>query len=185
MQTQAFNDDFLAFLAEASTPFHAVRAMVRRLEAAGFTALEEAESWNVRAGDNHYVVRNDSSLIAYAWRAIGSAPHYDDCWVCVEDPYSYSYNAFTKPEFRGQHLVPALLMYSDQEMRKSGYTHRAGIVAVSNYASLAMSKHMDSQNIGHIGFVKWFGRYRFFRSRSAAKIGIRFCQPSREKGESK
>jgi hypothetical protein len=74
-------------------------------------------------------------------------------------------------------------MYSDHEMRKKGYTHRAGIIAVTNFASLGMGKHMGSHTIGHVGFLKWFGRYHFFRSGPAADIGFQFFQPSREKGD--
>lgn len=122
-------------------------------------------------------------LIAYMWRSTGAAPHYDDCWVRVARPFSYSYNSFARPEFRGQHLVPTLINYSDHEMRKKGYTHRVGIIAVTNFASLGMGKHMGSHTIGHVGFLKWFGRYHFFRSGPAADIGFQFFQPSRDKGD--
>ena len=134
-------------------------------------------------GDLAFGAFHEGVLIAYVWRSTGSAPHYDDCWVHVARPYSYSYNSFTRPEFRGKHLLPALMMYSDHDMRKKGYTHRVGIAAVTNFASLRMGKHMDSHTIGHVGFLKWFGRYHFFRSVPAADIGFRFFQPSREKGD--
>jgi hypothetical protein len=136
-------------------------------------------------GDLAFGAFHEGVLIAYAWRPTGSAPHYDDCWVRVARPYSYSYNSFARPEFRGQHLVPALIMYSDHEMRKKGYTHRVGIIAVTNFASLGMSKRMGSQYIGHVGFVKWFGRYHFFRSGPATDIGFQFLQPSIERSRRK
>jgi ribosomal protein S18 acetylase RimI-like enzyme len=131
-------------------------------------------------GDLAFGAFHEGVLIAYVWCSTGTAFHYKDCWVRVMKPYSYSYNSFTRPEFRGQRLVPALLMYADQEMRKKGYTHRVGIVAVTNFASLRAGKHMGTQNIGHVGFMKWFGRYHFFRSGPAAEIGFQFFQPSRE-----
>jgi hypothetical protein len=133
-------------------------------------------------GDLAYGAFHEAELIAYSWRSIDSAPHYDDCWIRVPRPYSYSYNSFARPEFRGQHLVPALILYSDHEMMKKGYTHRVGIIAVTNFPSLGMGKHLDSHIIGHVGFLRWFSRYLFFRSRSAADIGFQFFQPSREKG---
>jgi hypothetical protein len=114
----------------------------------------------------------DGSMIAYLWRSTSTAPHNRDCWVRVSPPYSYSYNSFTKPEFRGQRIVPGLLLFSDDEMRKKGYTHRAGIVATTNFASLAMGKHLGSRVVGRIGYINWFGRIRFFRSRSVADIGF-------------
>lgn len=130
-------------------------------------------------GDLAFGAFHEGVLIAYVWRSISSAFHYDDCWIRVKEPYSYSYNSFARPEFRGKRIGPALIMYADDEMRKKGYSHRVGIVAVTNYASLRMGEKMGSQNIGHVGFVKWFGRYHFFRSRPAANIGFQFFQPSR------
>lgn len=134
-------------------------------------------------GDLAYGAFHEAELIAYVWRSTGSAPHLDDCWIRMARPYSYSYNSFARPDFRGQHLVPALILYSDHEMMKRGYTHRAGIIAITNFPSLGMGKHLDSHTIGHVGFLKWFGRYHFFYSRSAVDIGFQFFQPSREKGD--
>ena len=134
-------------------------------------------------GDLAFGAFHEGALIAYMWRSTGSAPHTEDCWVRVARPYCYSYNSFVKPEFRGRHLVPVLILYSDQEMLKKGYTHRAGIIAVTNFPSLGMGKHLGSYVIGHVGFLNWFGRYLFFHSRPAADIGFQFFQPSREKGD--
>ena len=130
-------------------------------------------------GDLAFGAFHEGVLVAYVWRSTGTAYHYDDCWVRVTEPYSYSYNSFARPEFRGKRLVPALIMYADDEMRKKGYSHRVGIVAVTNYASLRMGEHMDSHDIGRVGFINWFGRYHFFRSGPAAEIGFQFYQPSR------
>ena len=55
-------DDLLAFIAEAITPWHAVEAMRRRLEAAGFRPLAEAET--IAAGDCLYDTAYGASLIA-------------------------------------------------------------------------------------------------------------------------
>jgi aspartyl aminopeptidase len=63
MNTADYNTGFLAFLAEATTPFHAVRAMARRLEQAGFERLLEDGDWSLDPGA-YYLVRNDSSIIA-------------------------------------------------------------------------------------------------------------------------
>ena len=125
-----------------------------------------------RRGDLAFGAFKDESLIAYLWRSTTTAPHNDACWVSMSAPYSYSYNSFAKPEFRGQRIVPGLLLYSDEEMMKKGYTHRAGIVATSNFASLAMGKHLGSQVIGRIAYANWFGRIRYFRSRSVTATGF-------------
>ena len=53
-------------LIEASpSPFHAVRSVIQRLEAKGFTPLGEADAWKLVPGARHYVVRQGSSLLAF------------------------------------------------------------------------------------------------------------------------
>lgn len=66
MQSNEFNLGLCDFLAASPTPFHAVRAMVQQLDAAGYQWLDESVSWSPVAGGKYYVVRNGSSLIA--WR---------------------------------------------------------------------------------------------------------------------
>jgi hypothetical protein len=123
-------------------------------------------------GDIPFGAFKDGAMIAYLWRSTSTAPHNRDCWIKVAPPYSYSYNSYAKPEFRGHRVVPGALLFSDDEMMKKGYSHRVGIIATSNFASLAMGKHLGSNIIGRVGYIKWFGRIRFFRSRSVADIGL-------------
>ena len=59
-----FNNELLAFLGASPTPFHACAQMATRLEAAGFQRLHEQNAWNLAPG-RYYVLRNDSSLIAF------------------------------------------------------------------------------------------------------------------------
>lgn len=47
------------------TPFHAVKTSAALLEAAGFTRLDEGDSWDLEPGRAAYVVRNQSTLIAF------------------------------------------------------------------------------------------------------------------------
>ncbi len=60
-----FNRQFLDFIKESPTPFHAVGQMALRLEAAGFDYLDESRAWELRAGEKYYTTRNGSSLIAF------------------------------------------------------------------------------------------------------------------------
>ena len=62
---QQFAEDFVGFMNEACTAFHAVEASKLRLHAAGFTALSERDSWDLQAGGKYFFVRNDTSLIAF------------------------------------------------------------------------------------------------------------------------
>ena len=61
----SFNDQLLAFLKAAPSPFHAVEQMAQRLDEAGFEYLSEQESWSIEAGGRYYTTRNDSSIIAF------------------------------------------------------------------------------------------------------------------------
>ncbi|MEH6634507.1 MAG: M18 family aminopeptidase [Halioglobus sp.] len=65
MKAEEFNQQLCDFLGTATTPFHAVAEMARQLEQEGFSRLAEDATWALQAGDKHYVVRNDSSIIAF------------------------------------------------------------------------------------------------------------------------
>jgi aspartyl aminopeptidase len=55
----------LSFLDASPTPFHAVAETTRRLQAAGFSELNEADAWTLAPGGRHFVTRNGTSLIAF------------------------------------------------------------------------------------------------------------------------
>jgi aspartyl aminopeptidase len=57
--------DLLGFIDASPTPFHAVAEAVKRLQAHGYRALDEAEPWDLEAGDKVYVVRGGSSIAAF------------------------------------------------------------------------------------------------------------------------
>ena len=54
------------FIKESATAFQAVAETAKRLEAAGYERVYEEDAWSLKAGDKKYVVRNDSSMIAFA-----------------------------------------------------------------------------------------------------------------------
>ncbi len=58
--------DFMEFMKKSTTAFQAVFEVTQRLDAAGFERISESEEWNISGGDKKYVVRNDSSLIAFS-----------------------------------------------------------------------------------------------------------------------
>jgi len=69
MQDENFVNGLIEFIKKSPTPFHAVETMVDILQQHGFKALDEADAWTVDssqpAGESYYVVRNDSSIIAF------------------------------------------------------------------------------------------------------------------------
>jgi len=63
--------DLLDFIDASPTPWQAVAESTRRLEAAGYRALDERESWKLSPGDKVYVTRAGTSVIAFQ---IGTEP---------------------------------------------------------------------------------------------------------------
>lgn len=57
--------DLGAFIDRSPTPFHAAAEVQRRLEAAGFSALDERAAWSVAPGDRRFVVRGGGTVIAF------------------------------------------------------------------------------------------------------------------------
>jgi aspartyl aminopeptidase len=57
--------DLLDFIDVSPSPWHAVAECERRLQAAGFSRLEESERWTLAPGGRHYTVRGGSSIIAF------------------------------------------------------------------------------------------------------------------------
>jgi aspartyl aminopeptidase len=63
--------DLLDFIDASPSPWHAVQTCESRLQAAGFSPLQETERWALQAGGRHYVVRGGSAIIAFI---VGSQP---------------------------------------------------------------------------------------------------------------
>ncbi|EKD19112.1 uncharacterized protein L3040_007225 [Drepanopeziza brunnea f. sp. 'multigermtubi'] len=61
-------NDFIDFVNDSPTPYHAVQSSIQRLTAAGFTEIKERDSWNstLQPGGKYFLTRNSSSLVAFA-----------------------------------------------------------------------------------------------------------------------
>ena len=57
--------DLIEFIHNSPTPFHAVSSMKKMLLSAGFSELDEQQSWQCKPESAYFVTRNDSSLIAF------------------------------------------------------------------------------------------------------------------------
>ncbi|MBO4219000.1 MAG: M18 family aminopeptidase [Erysipelotrichaceae bacterium] len=57
--------NFVEFLNSSHSPFHAVAEVEKQLNEAGFIKLRENATWNLENNRFYYVVRNQSSLIAF------------------------------------------------------------------------------------------------------------------------
>ncbi|GFO72660.1 aspartyl aminopeptidase [Bathymodiolus japonicus methanotrophic gill symbiont] len=55
----------LDFIDASPSPWHAVATMERALQAAAFTRLSEMQSWQLKPAGRYYIIRDDSSIIAF------------------------------------------------------------------------------------------------------------------------
>lgn len=58
-------EDLFSFLDRGVSPYHSVREAVKRLKKAGFVQKEEGEKWKLEPGEKYFVIRNQSSIIAF------------------------------------------------------------------------------------------------------------------------
>lgn len=65
MNSEKFVDALRVFLDQSPTPFHAVNSMRIRLDDAGFEPLDERQSWQLQPNQGYYVIRNESSIVAF------------------------------------------------------------------------------------------------------------------------
>ncbi|MDD3430386.1 MAG: M18 family aminopeptidase, partial [Oscillospiraceae bacterium] len=66
--------ELFKFIDESKSTFHAVAAAKKRLEKAGYLALNEHDSWHLEPRGKYYVTRNLSSIIAFSVPEQGFAP---------------------------------------------------------------------------------------------------------------
>ena len=65
MSVRDFNTELLEYIASSPTPFHAASTLSIQLQKAGYQQLQEGHEWELCPG-KYYVLRNDSSLIAFS-----------------------------------------------------------------------------------------------------------------------
>jgi aspartyl aminopeptidase len=57
--------DFFDFIAASPTAWHAVQELGTRLTKAGFTPLQEKDTWKLQAGKSYFVEREGTMLCAF------------------------------------------------------------------------------------------------------------------------
>ena len=85
--------DLASFLDAAPTPYHAVREVTRRLDAAGFQVFREQDAWQVGPGTRGYVIRAGGSLVTFE---VGTKPPAEGGFVLI-GAHSDSPNLRLKP----------------------------------------------------------------------------------------
>lgn len=66
MPHSAASQSLADFIQASPTPFHAAASLAARLQAAGYRPLDERAEWSLEPGGRYYVLRNQSSLIAFS-----------------------------------------------------------------------------------------------------------------------
>lgn len=64
-QAHSQAQDLLDFIDASPSPWHAVDTAVQRLSKQGYSALDECQAWQLKAGQGYYVVRGGASIIAF------------------------------------------------------------------------------------------------------------------------
>lgn len=62
---EQITQEMLTFIDDSPSCFHAIANVKKDLQQAGYEELSEKQVWNISRGGKYYVVRNDSSLIAF------------------------------------------------------------------------------------------------------------------------
>ena len=110
--------DLLNLIDKSPTAYHVIENAKAILKAAGFKSLKEKTSWNLQAGENYYVSRNDSSLIAFS---------------------------IPKPDYKGFRIIashsdsPCPKLKEDFEYRKDGYVR----LNVEKYGGMLLAPWFD------------------------------------------
>lgn len=59
------NEQFITFIENSPSAFHAVHNLANMVRKYGFNELKENETWKIEKGKSYYVTRNNSSIIAF------------------------------------------------------------------------------------------------------------------------
>ncbi len=122
--------DLLNFIDASPSPWHAVATSVQALQNKGFVELLESEAWSLQARGRYYVVRDDSSIIAFSlgskaisehgFRLIGA--HTDSPGLRVKpkpDQQQGGYRRIGVEVYGG----PILATFSDRDLSLAGRVH--------------------------------------------------------------
>lgn len=60
-----FADQLTSFIQSCPSMFHTVASIEKELQAKNFTKLKEKDKWNLDPGSGYYVIRNNSSILAF------------------------------------------------------------------------------------------------------------------------
>lgn len=100
---KSLTEKLMQYITDSPTAYHAVAELKEKMQLKGYTQLREADEWKLQPGGKYFVIRNDSSLIAFrtpeTWRGgfMITACHSDSPMFKVkENPERKSLGYYTK-----------------------------------------------------------------------------------------
>jgi aspartyl aminopeptidase len=130
---QQHAQDLLDFIDASPSPWHAVATLEQRLRVDGYTRLDERKLWRLSSGDRHYVIRGDSSLIAFqvgekatansGFRIIGA--HTDSPGLRLKPKAAYGSEQLTRLGVE-PYGGPILATFTDRDLSLAGQLHLRG-----------------------------------------------------------
>ena len=137
MNPQFAATDCLNFIDASPSPWHAVAEIKQRLDAAGFQAVLETDAWLLASGGRYYVIRDDSSIVAFV---LGSNPLPESGFKIL--------GAHT--DSPGLRIKPQPQLYSDGLMRLAVEVYGGPILASFTDRDLSLA--------GRVAFTKADGQ---------------------------
>ena len=113
-----YNKEFISFLDESPTAFHAISSIKKKLVASGYSELAESEKWELTEGGKYFVTRNDSSIIAFR------VPRFNFTGFMISAAHSDS---------------PAFKVKENPEIVENGYVK----INVEGYGGMLMAPWLD------------------------------------------
>lgn len=98
MTYQDFAKNMTQFIAECPSMFHSVASIEKRLEKSGAIRLKERDAWTLEPGKSYYVIRNNSSIIAFALPQTLTSYHFQMSAAHSDSP---TYKIKAVPELSG------------------------------------------------------------------------------------
>ena len=122
----------------------------------------------LNAGRLCFVARHERQVISACWATIHVIlTPYSACEIQLAKDEAYVYDGFTKPDFRGQSIFPAILAEMIKYFRAAGYRRMILGIVPENNPSLWAIRKVGFRLFGTMGYIK-IGQWRqdFYRTNS-------------------
>ena len=123
----------------------------------------------LNAGHWCFVARHEGKLISATWATIHRTwTSYLARAIHFMPDEVYFYDVFTRPDFRGKSILPAILVDMIRYFRDAGYRRMVCLVLPENKSSLKALQKVAFHPLGMMGYIKigpW--RWHFYRTRES------------------